>query len=77
LPDGGAEDREQQEELDRRASSRSLTARAVERAKIILGLAAGKAKPEIAAQLGIARQTAWRWGRRFREQGIPTGLEDG
>ena len=67
---------QQQEELDRRASSRSLTARAVERAKIILGLAAGKAKQEIAAQLGIARQTACRWGRRFREQGLPTGLED-
>jgi DNA-binding CsgD family transcriptional regulator len=43
----------------RRAGSRSLAARAVERAKIILGLAAGKAKQEIAAQLGIARQTAW------------------
>jgi transposase len=67
---------QQQEELDRRVSSRSLTARTVERSKIILGLAAGKAKQEIAAQLGIARQTAWRWGRRFREQGIPTGLED-
>jgi transposase len=67
---------QQQDELDRRASSRSLAARTVERAKIILGLAAGKAKQEIAAQLGIARQTAWRWGRRFREQGMPAGLED-
>ncbi|MGA3240257.1 MAG: helix-turn-helix domain-containing protein [Bryobacteraceae bacterium] len=66
---------QQQKELGRCASSRSLTARTVERAKIILGLAAGKAKQEIAAQLGIARQTAWRWGRRFREQGTP-GLED-
>lgn len=66
---------QQQEELDRCARNRSLRARAVERAKIILGLAAGKAKQEIAAQLGIARQTAWRWGRRFREQGIP-GLAD-
>jgi transposase len=67
---------QQQEELDRRAGSRSLAARAVERAKIMLGLAAGKAKQEIAAQLGIARQTAWRWERRFREQGMPAGLED-
>jgi transposase len=67
---------QQQEELDRRAGSRSLAARAVERAKIILGLAAGKAKQEIAAQLGIARQTARRWELRFREQGLPAGLED-
>jgi transposase len=66
---------QQQEELDHRAGRRSLAARVVERAKIILGLAAGKAKQEIAAQLGIARQTAWRWERRFREQGTP-GLED-
>jgi len=66
---------QQQEELDRCASNRSLTARAVERAKIILGLAAGKAKQEIAIQLGIARQTASRWERRFRQQGTP-GLED-
>jgi len=41
----------------------------MERAKIILGLAAGKAKQEVAAQLGIARQTASRWEKRFRQQG--------
>jgi len=45
---------QQQDELDRCAGSRSLTA--------------GKAKQEIAVQLGIARQTAGRWERRFREQ---------
>ena len=67
---------QQQDELDRRASSRSFSARAVERAKIILGSAAGKAKKEIAAQLGTARQTVWRWERRFRKQGLPAGLED-
>jgi len=38
-------------------------------------LAAGKTKQEIAVQLGIARQTASRWERRFRQQGTP-GLED-
>lgn len=67
---------QQQDELDRRASSRSYPARAVERAKIILASAASEAKKEIAVQLGIARQTVWRWERRFREQGIPAGLED-
>jgi len=52
---------QQQEELERCAASRTLAARAVERAKIILGSAAGKAKQEIAEQLGVARQTVWRW----------------
>jgi len=66
---------QQQVELDRCASSRSCTARAVERAKIILGLAAGQAKKGIAAQLGIVRQTVWRWERRFRQHGT-AGLKD-
>ena len=52
---------QQQDELARCVSSRSLAAHAVERAKIILGLAAGKAKQEIARQLGIVRQTVRRW----------------
>ena len=66
---------QQQVELDHCASSRSFTARAVERAKIVLGLAPGKARTEIAAQLGIVRQTVWRWERRFRQHGT-AGLED-
>jgi transposase len=66
---------DQQHELERRVNSRSLAAHAVERAKIILGLAAGKAKQETARQLGIVRQTVRRWGQRFQQQGIQ-GLED-
>jgi transposase len=66
---------QQRDELERCASSRSLAVRVVERAKIILGLAAGKAKQEIASQLGIVRQTARRWERRFQQQGTE-GLED-
>ena len=66
---------EWRDELDRRARSRSLAVRSVERAKIILGLAAGKAQKEIAEQVGIARQTVRRWEKRFLRQGIE-GLED-
>jgi transposase len=66
---------QQQDELERCVSSRSLAAHAVERAKIIVGLAAGKAKQEIARQLGIVRQTVRRWEQRFQQQGIQ-GLED-
>lgn len=66
---------QQQDELERRLSSRSLAAHVVERAKIILGLAAGKAKQEIARQLGIVHQTVRRWEQRFQQQGTQ-GLED-
>jgi len=65
----------QQEELDRRANGRTVAARAAERAKIILGSAAGKAKQEIADQLGIARQTVRRWEKRFLQKGTK-GLDD-
>lgn len=66
---------QQRDELERCASSRSLAVRAVERAKIILGLAAGKAKQEIARQLGIVRQTVRRCEQRFEQKGTK-GLED-
>ena len=66
---------EWRDEHDRRARSRSLAVRGVERAKIIPGLAAGKAKKEIAGQAGIARQTVRRWEQRFSRQGIK-GLEE-
>jgi transposase len=65
----------QQEELQRCVASRTVASRAVERAKIILGLAAGRAKKEIAAGLGIVRQTVLFWEQRFRQRGIE-GLED-
>src|ERR1022692_2075468 len=59
----------QQDELERCARSRSVAARAVQRAKIILGLTAGKTKKEIAQQLGIVRQTVRRWEQRFLQHG--------
>lgn len=68
-------DEQQQAELKRRVDSRTIAARAVERAKIVLGLAANQAKKEIAAQLGIVRQTVLFWEQRFLQRGIK-GLED-
>jgi transposase len=65
----------QQDELERCARSRSVAARAVQRAKIILGLTAGKTKKEIAQQLGIVRQTVRRWEQRFLQHGAE-GLDD-
>ncbi len=66
---------EQQDGLQSCAKSRTAAVRAVERAKVILAAAAGKAKQEIAKQLGIARQTVSRWEKRFEQQGTK-GLED-
>src|SRR6266849_2014865 len=66
---------QQQDELERRVSSRCLAVRTVERAEIILGLAAGKARKEIAEQVGIVRQTVRRWEQSFLRQGTK-GLED-
>ncbi len=66
---------QQQDELERCVSSRCLAVRTVERAKIILGLAAGKARKEIAEQVGMVRQTVRRWEQSFLQQGTQ-GLED-
>ena len=66
----------QQEELERCVASRTLPVRAAERVKIILGLAAGKAKQQIAKQLGIARQTVRRWEQRYLQQGTEKGWQD-
>ena len=65
----------QQDTLECCANGRTVAVRAMERAKIILGSAVGQAKQEIAKQLGVARQTVWRWEKRFRQHGTK-GLED-
>jgi transposase len=56
-------------------ASRTSAVRLWERASIILGLAAGTAKQEIAKQLGLARQTVLRWEARFLQRGLE-GLND-
>jgi transposase len=61
---------EQMEILQQRARARSLPARVVERARIVLRAAAGLQDKEIAAQLGITAEKAARWRRRFLDKGL-------
>ena len=58
----------QQDELERRANSRTNEARVVERAKIIPGSAAGKAKQDIAEQPGTAANGA-AFGKAISREG--------
>jgi transposase len=66
--------REQQDDFELFARSRTLAARLVQRAQILLMAAAHKPDREIALALGIARQTVALWQERFVEQGI-AGIE--
>jgi transposase len=65
---------EQQDDFERFARSRTLAARLVERAQIVLQAAAGKTAVEIAKALDITRQTVGLWRRRFLDRGI-AGIE--
>jgi len=65
---------EQAAEVEQRSRARSLPARVVERARIVLLAAAGKQDKEIAEELGISVQKSARWRARFLECGI-AGLE--
>src|SRR5713226_7953626 len=66
---------EQRAQLESMASSRSLPAGLVTRARIVLLSAAGKMNQQIARQLGLTNATVGKWRRRFVEQGV-TGLHD-
>ncbi len=55
----------QRETLQQWARSRSLPARQVERAEVILLAAGGKTDLEIAATLNLSNQKAARWRKRF------------
>jgi len=68
-------DEQAREELKALAASRTSAVRLWERATIIMELAAGRAKQELAKQLGLARQTVRRWEQRFLQRGI-AGLND-
>jgi transposase len=65
---------EQREQLEQLARSRTTTVRLALRAKIILLAADGRQDEQIAAEMGIARQTVARWRGRFIDSGI-TGIE--
>ena len=55
----------QQQTLRQWVRSRSLPARQIERARIVLLAAEGKTDLEIAARLNITNQKAARWRKRF------------
>ena len=65
---------DQERTLQLWSRGRSLPARQVERAHVILLAAAGKQDLEIAAELGISNQKAARWRQRFLKVGL-AGLE--
>jgi transposase len=68
-------DEQAREELKALVASRTSAVRLWERATIIMELAAGRGKQELAKQLGLARQTVRRWEQRFLQRGI-AGLND-
>jgi transposase len=65
---------EQKEVLEQCARARSLSVRLVERARIVLLVAAGKQDKEVAAELGITAHKVARWRKRFLAAGM-VGLE--
>jgi len=67
---------ELREQLEGFATSRSLPAGLVRRAKMILLSASGKTNREIAKQVGTSHATVGLWRRRFLQGGI-SGLYDG
>ena len=66
---------QQREQLEGVASSRSLPAGLVKRARIILLSALGKTNMQIARQTGLSNATVGKWRRRFLEQDV-SGLHD-
>lgn len=63
-------DASQQKVLQQRARARSLPARLVERARIVLRAAVGRRDKEIASELGITPEKAARWRNRFLAGGL-------
>ena len=67
---------EQREYLERQARGRSLPARQVERAHIVLLAADGWQDKDIAAQFGITAEKAARWRNRFLDGGAKALVHD-
>ena len=63
-------DREEAGVLEQLARGRSLPARLVERARIVLRAAGGMQDQEIASELGITPEKAARWRNRYLDGGI-------
>jgi transposase len=60
---------EQRQFLEQQARARSLPARVVERARIVLRAATGQQDKQIAAALGITPEKSARWRNRFLDRG--------
>jgi transposase len=63
-------DLKQREQLEQRARARSLPARVVERARIVLRAAEGMQDKEIAQEFSITPEKSARWRNRFLEGGL-------
>jgi transposase len=66
--------KDQRQTLQQWSRGRSLPARQVERARVVLLAADGKQDVEIAVAIGISNQKAARWRKRFLKLGV-AGLE--
>src|SRR5262245_35347415 len=66
--------KDQERTLRQWARGRSMPARQVERARVVLLAAAGEQDLAIAAEVGVSNQKAARWRKRFLELGL-AGLE--
>jgi transposase len=66
---------EEAAELRRRAASRTLPARVVERARMIVLLHAGERVPAVAGRLGVGADVVRGWLKRFNAEGLD-GLKD-
>jgi len=69
-------DAEQIRQLEQWYRGRSLPARLVERARIVLLAAKGKLNIEIGAQLSISPPKAARWRKRFLDAGLECVKKD-
>jgi transposase len=63
-------DQQQQETLEQIARGRSLPARLVERARIVLRAASGMQDQQIASELAITPEKAARWRNRYLDGGV-------
>jgi transposase len=63
-------DKEEQGALEQLARGRSLPARVVERARIVLRAAAGLQDQQIAAEFGITPEKVARWRNRYLDKGM-------
>ena len=69
-------DSEQRPLLEQQSRARSLPARQVERARIVLRAADGLQDKDIAAELGITPEKAARWRNRFLDGGLAALQKD-